>query len=387
MPSYIGPDDDPTDPDALAVAALDSLTEYIPGYVPDDNSLDSWLIVVLSRIAATNADVAKQMPLSAFRYFGETVIGLQPRDGLTAQATLTFTAQDAAGYTVPDGTNIGYQANGDTLVMFRTVGDVVIPPGQLSTPIGGVSIVADEPGSAGNGYTSSQIVLLDALTWVSSVTATSTTTGGADGETDAAYITRLSSQLQLYTPTPVLPDDFATMARSVPGVTRATGVPNYNPVNGTLNNERMVGVTCIDGSGQPVSAAVKANVQAYLQGLREINFVVNVFDPHYTAVNVTYSFTPFASTNPSTVLAAANSALTAFFNPATWGIDPSDDLGVTWEDSTLIYRSAVMATLLAVPGLRWVNTLTLNGSTSETLAISGPGSLPTAGQISGSIAT
>ncbi|HEU5046076.1 MAG TPA: baseplate J/gp47 family protein [Nocardioidaceae bacterium] len=386
MPSYIGPDDDPTDPDELAEAAFDSLTEYIPGYVPDDNSLENWLILALSRIAATNADVAKQMPLAAFRWYGQTVIGLQPNDAVAATTTITVTAVDDAGYTIPAGTNVGYQITGDVLVPFETTADVIIPPGSIATPDGAVPIQALTAGASGNGYTPDQLVLIDALAWVDSIAATGATTGGLDGETDDQYVQRLINDLQLSTPTPILAAEFGAMARNVTGVFRAVGVDNYNPADGTTDNERMVAVAVVDDQGQPLSAGVKANVETYLESLREIGFIVNVFDPNYTVVDVAFTFTPTATADPNAVLAAAIDTVTAFLNPATWGVTEGDLTGTSWEETNTVYRSALMGALMAVDGLRWVNSLTVNGSAADEVALTGPAALPTVGSITGALA-
>lgn len=386
MPSYIGPDDDPTDPDALAEAAYDFMIEAIPGYTPDDNSLENWLILCLARIAATNADVAKQMPLAAFRWYGQTVIGLQPNDAVFAGTTITVTAVDDAGYTIPAGTNVGYQVTGDELVPFETVADVTIPPGSLSTPDGAVQIQALTAGAVGNGYPPEQLVLIDALAWVNSITATGATTGGLDGETDEQYIQRLINDLQLSTPTPILASEFGAMARNVTGVFRALGVDNYNPADGTTDNERMVAVVVVDDMGQTLSSDVKANVQAYLESLRELGFIVSVFDPNYTDVDVNFTFTPYPGYDSNTVLAAAIDAVTAYLNPATWGVDPTDLTGTSWIETSSVYRSAMMNVLMDVPGLRWVNSLTVNGLTDDVVPLTGPAALPRSGTIAGAVA-
>lgn len=386
MVSYIGPDDDPTDPDDLAAAAFDALIEAISGYTPDDNSLESWLIICLSRIAAINADVAKQMPLAAFRWYGETVIGLQPNDAVAATATITVTAVDDAGYTLPAGANFGYQISGDTIIPFETTADVIIPPGSLGTDVGAVIIQALTAGSSGNGYPSGELVLLDALAWVSDVSATGVTTGGIDGESDDQYIQRLINELQLSTPTPILPAEFGAMARNVTGVFRALGVDNYNPADGTTDNERMVAVAVVDNLGQPLSSEIKSDVETYLESLREIGFIVNVFDPHYTEVDVTFTFTPYADADPAAVQAAAVNAVAAFLNPATWGLDPSDTTGTTWDETDNVYRSAVMSILMGVDGLRWVNTLTINGLADDAVPLTSPAALPTVGTITGTVA-
>jgi CTP:molybdopterin cytidylyltransferase MocA len=53
-------------------------------------------------------------------------------------------------------------------------------------------------------------------------------------------------------------------------------------VAGSTGNERYVTVVPIDAAGAPVSATVRAAVVTYLDGLREVSFIVAAGTPTYT---------------------------------------------------------------------------------------------------------
>lgn len=382
MGNYINPPIGPTDPEALSEAALAYLIANIPNYRPNDNNVATWLIMALADMVATAADVGQTVPTAIFRYFGESVVGLQPIDATFATAQTTWVMVDDAGYTIPAGTNAGYTVTGDTTIGFVTVDEVVVAPGDTTTMSGAVNIQAVDSGSAANGIGPSGLVLLDALSFVDAVSAVSATTGGQDAETDQQYIGRLVDEFRLFTPTPILGSDFATMARNVTGVYRATGVDNYNPADHTTTNERMVAVACVDQTGAAVSTGVKTAVTTYLESLREINFILNVFDPAYTTVDVAFTFTTQTTADPLAVKALAEAAVNLYLQPATWGIDDGDATGQSWTNDNTVRYNELIALINNVDGVRFVTALTINTHAVD-LVMSGQVAMPEPGAIVG----
>jgi hypothetical protein len=382
MVDFIAPNTGPADPDDITTDAFEFLQNQFPEWEPNDNNLEVWQIMALARIVSIATQVAGTVPLEIFKYFGQSIIGLQPVGALAAITTTTWTMIDNAGYTIPAGTNVAFQTSGNTSVAFETVDDVIVPPGSTVTATGGVQIIAVDAGSQGNGLGPSGIVLLDALAFVSGIVAEAETTGGVDAESDTQYAARLAAELQLSSPTPILGTDFGVMARNVTGVFRAVGVDNYNPADGTTNNQRMVAVAAVDATGAAVSSGIKTAIHDYLQSLRETNFIVNTFDPTYTTVNIVFNFTAFSTFDAASVLSAATLALENFLNPAMWGVDPNDTTLTSWTNTPTVRYNSVVGILLAVPGLRWVNSLTINGVAAD-LALSGKAPLPAVGTIAG----
>ena len=215
-----------TDPDVLSTAAVNYLMANIPGWTPADGNLEIWHIMALAQMLATSRDVASIVPDQIFEYFGSSVMNLPPIAAAPAQVAATITVQDNAGYTIPAGTQFAFQVTGSTLALFTVQTTTVILPGASSAI--GVLLNAEIAGSASNGLTGT-MTLIDPLAFITGATATTTSSGGVDAEDANTYLSRLVADLQLLAPRPILPGDFAVLARSIAGVYRALGIDGYNP--------------------------------------------------------------------------------------------------------------------------------------------------------------
>jgi hypothetical protein len=384
MTTYISPPTE-TDPDQLSQDAIDYLSTNIPGWEGADGNLETWHIYALARMVAELKDTESAVPLSIFRYFGGNLAGVTPIDAVAATVTTTWTVKDNAGYTIPEGTQVGYPAAGDDLVPFVTQADVVIPPGSVATAAGAVVLIAVDPGTAANGLPAGNMTLLDPLAYVTSVVSTAASAGGVDAEDDDTYLARLVDELALLTPRPIFAQDFAVLARARPGIHRAVGVDNYNPADNTSTNERMVAVALVDVAGNAVTAGEKADVQAYLDAMREINFIVNIFDPVWTNIDVTFQFTVSPGADPGQVQTDAEATVTAFLEPYNWGTDFDDVALVTWTNETVVRYNDLIARLYTVSGLRSVPLLQIMGVAAD-YQMPGKVALPRPGVIDGTVA-
>lgn len=316
MTGYIGVPIE-TDPSELSAEALDTLMEVLPGFVPREGHLEVWLVEVWARMVAEARDVASSVPTTIFRYFGESLMGIAPVAGAPASTTVTITAVDAQGYTIPADTSVAFRTAGDELVPFRVVADAVISPG--STSVSGIAVEALEDGVIGNGLGPGAVELVDALAFVNTITSAAATSGGVDPETDEAYLDRLTAELQLLAPRPILAQDFAVLARRVSGVYRALAIDGYNP---GLNETQTVTVTSATGGtftltfeGQTTAAiaynATAATVQAALEALSNIapGDIVVTGGPLSTSA-VTVEFTGALKSSDRTQMTANGAALT-----------------------------------------------------------------------------
>ncbi len=356
------------DADVLAANALDYLMAYYPGWVPRDSQLEVVLIEIISRMMSETANVAAQVPLGIFRFLGKSLYGIPSINARSATMTSTWNVTDTLGHTIPAGTYVFYRVDGDTNIAFKVQNDVMIAPGNTSTVDDEVILEAVVPGTSANGLDPAELYLVDALAWVApgGITSTSSSAGGVDAESDTDYLNRLRSELQLLTKRPIKPNDFALLALDIGGVGRAVSIDNYNPANNTYNNERMVTVAVAGADGTAVGSGIKDEVKAYLESLREINFIVNVIGPSYTTVNVTATVKKFAGQDSSVVEAACESALSTYLSPANWD----------W--SGTVYYYELIALLSNVTGVDRVMSLsTPNGD----LALGGVAALPTSGAI------
>ena len=359
-----------TDPDVLAASALDDLMTRIPGWVPREGHLEVAMIEVFSRLVAENRDVASAVPASIFRYFGTSLMGIPPVDAASALARSTWTVVNDLGYTIDAGTLVGYQLASDRQAYFRTVDPVTIAPGQTTTASGEVLLRAISPGAAYNGLPAGPVRLVDALAFVSTVTATETTAGGIDAETAEAYLDRLRQELRLLTPRPIVPNDFAVLARRIAGVDRSIAIDGYNPANGTYDNERMVTVALADVLGNPVPDTVRAEVEAYLEAQREVNFVVHTIGPRYTTVDVAATLKALPGFDIETVRAAAIQTLRDYLDPKSWD----------W--SVVVRKNELISILDRVEGVQYVDAVT---TPADNIILQGVATLVRAGALNISV--
>lgn len=352
-----------TDPDALAEQALTSLMASIPGWTPREGHLEVWVIEVMARMVAEARDVASRVPRSIFRHFGRTLLGLAPVEASKASVQSTWVMVDGSGWTVPAGTVVAFRTAGDQLVAFETVAEFVVSKGTTSTPAGAVELRAVEADFDSNGLTGA-MELVDALAFVSSVTATTTSTGGSDAETDDDYLARLSQELQLLTPAPILPNDFAILARRTPGVHRAQVLDTYNPATATYGNPKTVTVVGLTSDGAALPTATRDAMLASLRALREVGFVIESMSPNYLTLTIAFEAVARAGYDAATVNTEIGQAIQDYLTPANFsGGKLSPPL---WLPATHIRYTAVIGHVTEqVPGLAYFKSLTLNGAAAD----------------------
>jgi Baseplate J-like protein len=222
------------DPDQLVADAFGFIALQIPGWLPYEGQLEAWLIEACAQMVAAYAQTAALVPLAIFEYLGGALFNLPPNAGAPAETPTTWTMVDAQGYTVPAGTVVAAQTNGNTYVLFETTAAFTVPTGSTATAPGAVTVAAVEVGAINNGIGAGTMTLANSLAYVSAVTSTEVTSGGADAETTATYVSRLSNQLTLMTPRPVLASDFAALAVGQQGCARALGIDNFSALANML---------------------------------------------------------------------------------------------------------------------------------------------------------
>jgi uncharacterized phage protein gp47/JayE len=378
-----------TDPVDLLDRITTAMDDAFPGWEPADGNLDYWIMQSFAAEAAEIQDLASAVPETIFMVFGDSILGVPPIDAAPATSTTTWTMIDNKGYTIPDMSLVGLRdANGD-LVAYYTTGDIVIPAGSTVTPTGAVPIVAVEPGveATGLGTAGQLLELVSPMIFVDHIILEAPTTGGADAELVGDYLNRLVTQLAMMTQTPILPIDFSRQViANVEGVYRATTIDGYNPASGgSYGNDRMVTVAAIDETGAPVSTGVKTAIDNYLEGLREINFIINEMDPKYTTINVVAQVHPLPTFDNMIVVGNVQAMVANYVNPLTWGIPANEvatgDFGPVWVDLNTFRWNDFLSAMTNVQGVDHVISLTINGGTAD-IAMAAPASLPQLGTIS-----
>lgn len=376
-----------TDAAEMVASAFERIQTVYPDWEPNDANLDVLQLMAIAEMAEQNAIVAADMPKAAFRAFGK-LAGVPPIDASPASANSTWTVKDNAGYTIYADTIVGIP-NGSDLIPFAVQSDVIIPAGSVATAAGAVVLVAVNEGADGDGLPGPP-TLIDSLDYVTGVALTAPTSGGADAEDDDVYLERLVAELQLLTPRPILPRDFAVLARTVPGVYRATAIDGYIPGPPILTNQpRAVSVAVVDVNGVAVAANIKNAVAALLGGggSREVNFIVNVIDPTYTTIAVTYTLTAYPGWDTADVLARVNAALTDYLNPALWGARPGTGEIPDWLNDSAVRYLEIANIINNIDGVNFITALTIGvqggALAAADVALTGPAPLPQVGTLTG----
>lgn len=352
-----------TDPTELEEEAFDSFRDVFPQWEPSAGNVEVVLLRAVAQLGADLATTLSTVPDTIFRFAGRSLHGIAPVEAVSAEGEVTFTAIDAQGYTIPEETQVrGVNSAGED-VGFVTLIDAVIPAAQ--TTVAGVPVRAAEEGEPGNGILGFGD-MIDTLAFIDSVEFTVATSGGTDREDDDTYLNRLRDELALMAPRPILPQDFATLARRIPGVFRAVAIDGLDPTVPSSGNERMVTVAAMGEDGLPVDAATRNAIQADLDARREINFVIHTVDPTPTAIDVAVTAVAWPGFDPAAVESEIELALEAFLIPVRWGV-PGGLTGDQreWVNTTVVSYRAVSGVLFSVPGVRNVTVLTVEGGTVD----------------------
>jgi len=142
-----------------------------------------------------------------------------------------------------------------------------------------------------------------------------------------------------------------------------------------FTNPRTVAVIVADAEGIALSADDKDAIASYLQARREPNFIVNVLDPIYNRVGVAYTLKLYPGYDKDAVLAAIDTALRGYVNPATWGITSFGVDNDDWLNETRLRVNKLVQIILNVPGVDYVDSVYINGSNSN-LLLAGYAPLP-----------
>lgn len=373
----------------LVQSAYDYLKARFPGWDPATGNLDAAMLESWSHEASQLRVLASDVPTSIFRAYGNTVMGVPPTDASPATVSTTWTVVDTAGYTIPDGTIVGFRNSQGTLFTFRVMGDVDVAAGSTVTATGGVVLAATEPGSdsSGLGGAAQTMELVDPFTWVVSIVMTGATSGGVDAETDDEYLDRLVGETRLLSRVLVIPKDFETAARSHAGVYRAMAIDGYNPGDDTYNNERMIAVAVMDESGASLSSPVKSALASELELRREVNFVVNVIDPTITTVDVQFDVKPLPGTVSADVKSASEAAVTDYLRKTNWGRRSTTDLR-EWVYMDKVRYLKLVQIAENAPGVDYIGQLQLKTTgafVALDITIDGPAPTTTPGTILGTV--
>lgn len=339
-----------SDPVVLREEVYDLIREQFPEWNPAKAVLDKWIIDGCSAIGADLGDIAGVVPKEILREFGQSIFNIPTLEAEPAIATVTFNIKDALGYpTIKAGTQMMLTKPDGNKIGFRTRVDVEVPVGK--TKIEGVVIEAIEPGAEANQLKGNP-EMLDSVSYVTSVTQTSENTkGGRDAETPDEYLDRLTSELELLSTSPIVPEDYEKLARKF-GMFRAVAIDGYNPADKSENNERMVAVAAVDEEGEGWTAEKKAEYQKEAEARREVNFIVNTMDPVYNEIDVEVEVQTLPGFDKATVKLQVEEALNSYLASRNWA--NTADQPRLWRQNTIVRKTELIWLINTVQGVDFI---------------------------------
>jgi hypothetical protein len=351
-----------------------------PGWRPNPGAPEVVIMETVALRHSVRLDTDSQVLAAIFTYFGTSVanVPFKAATPATVDATVTIGAAFLAeAHVIPAGLRASLEGSEEQPVFFEVLTEVAVAIGEESVA---VTLIAQEPGAAGSGL-SGAVTIVDPRAWIQAMTLASETAGGEDAEGETDYRNRLVAKERRDSPTIITAVDAQEAILEIPGIGRCLILDNYVPKIGEeAPKEGVAGaftaVVC-DAAGANVSGLIKAEALALVNSERLLDLLGYVIDPTRTNVAVECHFTTYPGFESAVVKAAADAAVTAYFNNATWGLVPGPAGGRDWQDELLVRYSELYAVLNAVEGLNHVTLLKINGSADKNAALTGPGALPT----------
>jgi hypothetical protein len=371
----------PVDPGEFKDQQVEVVREVYPDWDPDRAGLASQQLEAAAQIGAQISETAQDVATDIELYMGQNLDALPPVIATAATITATWTAQDSNGYLLPAGSVAGIDVGGGQLATFQTIADYTLAAG--SSSLASVSMTATVAGAGGNGLTGAgQIV--DAPSEWTAVTFTDTSGGGDDGETVDEYQTRYARARRLRAPRPITADDYPEFLRdSITDVDRAAVLNGYDPAtnnytggysatNNATWQKLVVTLSAIDADGNAITGATKTAAGVLfngdpangIRGVREVNWRVNIADPHYTSVAVHTTVGKWDGWADADVQDAVTVVIQEFLSPANFG-QPSFGEDRGWEPLLAVTLDDLRTAIRSVESVKGISALTLglNGGT------------------------
>ncbi|MBI1377258.1 MAG: hypothetical protein GC157_07230 [Frankiales bacterium] len=334
---------DDRDQQAVFDAAAAKWAELAPSARLRNGSVEA---IILESVATATGDGIYALN----RFIGTVVEGVislydVPRfPGASAAGAVTLTLDGPRTMTVTAGQRLLEETTGMTLLV---TADTSITAASTIT----VPVATEEPGGAGNAITTGMAIeLLDAIPNVVSAAVATGLTGGADAESDAAYLDRASTVLARVTSSLVLPIHFIAYALQDTRVGRTTVIDLYQP-GGTPGSDLGHLTVITYGFSALLSGTVKDDLAADMQDRAAAMITVHVADADIVTQAVTLTCHALAGYSTTAVRDAIEAALAAWMTPDEW----------TWGDD--IRPTDIIALVSAIPGVDYVDTVDAPSST------------------------
>ena len=308
--SYLGLDIDDRDPQAIFDAALARFVELAPDARPRNGSVETMLLEAFATAASDVIYALNRFPSTAV----EGILALYgvPRfAGSPAEGTITLTLDGTRTLTVEAGQRLSDPTTGLTLLVSTTTTGTSVT--ELTVPC-----QTEDNGGAGNAITAgSPIDLLDSIPYVTAAAVATGFTGGADAESDTAYIDRAATVLARVTSSLVLPSHFIAYLLQDARVARATAVDLFEP-GGTPGADLGYLTTYTYGRGAQLSSTVREELRSAMQAICSAMVTVFVEEADIVTQDVELTVQALPGYSTAEVSAAVSEALTNWMHPEVW---------------------------------------------------------------------
>jgi len=298
-----------TDTDTLIQQALANVSQALSGWIPREGNLEVLLLEQFAEMVTEAANVAGQVPMEIFKYYG-SLLGVQPLSG--AKATIatnwTINAAPTSSLTIAAGTQAGIYLN-NVAYVFTLDNDLVFSNTDLSLTKSGVHMTAVSSGTAYNSVTANSYlnltssnsnigaIIIEAAPGQTSIVTGTTNTLGTDDEGTSVYLNRLASALTLLTPRPITASDYAEIAPNIEGIYRAGAIDGYYPFWNYLSSADakpsvIGGYTTVNSTASTAGGALQLAMGALTSG-----FAPTYFYPTSSSVATVPSIAAGATSN------------------------------------------------------------------------------------------
>lgn len=340
--SYLGLTIDDRDPQAVIDNAIAIIQSKLPTWNPRNGSLE---VILLEAIATAEADVIYALN----RLPGIVVEGLLnlygvARDpGQVGTGTVAITLDSARDITVAAGQRFAIPSS--SVVLTTTAATSATGATSITVPVA----TADYTAAANGTPAGTALDILDLVPYATEAVVATTIAGGADAESDAAYLDRASAVFARVTSSLVLPVHFTAYCVSDVRVGRATTVDLFQP-GGTAGSELGHLTVYVYGKSDQLSAAVREELRQGMQAISSAMVTVHVEPVTITAQDVTLEVKALSGYSTTAVRDAVNAALSAYLSPSTWAFGQS------------LRPTEIIAVASAVTGVDYVVSVTTPGA-------------------------
>ena len=351
------PDD--RDPQATFDAMLASVQAALPTWDARNGALETVLLEAFATGAADVIYALNRLPgrieqdilalYDVARYAGARATGTAV---ITFDTSRTATVTAGLRFAVPDS-DIELEVSTTTTGTGAT----------LSVPVR-----ATEPGSAPNALPAgSSLDVLDAIPFAVSVALSGTLTGGADPETDAAYIERASTRLARVTSSLVVPEHFTAYALENPAIKRAKVYDQWDGVTPLSTSDLGYVTVAVYGAQAQVASGTRTALAAEMNERAATMITPVVIQATVSTINIAATVVALSGFDTNAVRDACVAAVRAYVNTDTW----------VW-DASLI-DTEIISVLDDVTGVDYVTSGSV--TPSGTTTITTPAGLATAGTV------